>query len=195
MHGYLGETHRWVMWGSNIQTGTPNAAGAWHVDLESFLWPSLTVAVGLEHCTTANATRYIPWSHLLDTTPSALNDREDEAEALAATRSLDPRCDRVVEPAGFGDTTFFGFNARGWHSGNPTASMRRTMLFLHFQRASEPRVPLMLDYERKQWSRTPAPYIVGPSVAGGRNDVEREVYRPPSRRRTRLKRRIGRIRR
>jgi|SoiMethySBSTD1v2_1073268.scaffolds.fasta_scaffold1755110_1 hypothetical protein len=54
----------WVMWGANIRRATPNQAQAWHVDLESLLWPTVTVAIGLAGCTPESATSCIPGTHL-----------------------------------------------------------------------------------------------------------------------------------
>ncbi len=188
----LGSDERWVMWGSNIQSGTPNQAGSWHVDLESRLWPSITVAVGLAGCTEANSTSCIPYSHELDRTPAILRDQGDRAEAIAVAAGLDPRCRDVVAPVGFATGRFYAFNARIWHSGEISTSSDRVMLFMHYQRARDRRVPLMLDYAQKRWADEAAPYLSGPSPAGIDLPVNTEVHRPPSSRRRRIVRRLRR---
>ena len=168
-------TDSWVMWGPNIRTGTPNDAHRWHVDLESFLWPSLTVAIGLQGCAPEAATWFIPASHRLARAPSASRNDCDTDEVVRKASSLDDRCGEPEQITGFGDGRCYLFNARCWHRGDPTTSTDRVVLFLHYQRADERRIPYMLDYERNRWSRDPAPYIVSPAC----RHVEAAVYRPP----------------
>ncbi len=184
----LGSDQRWVMWGSNIQTGTPNQAGSWHVDIESFQWPTITVAVGLDRCTTANSTRCIPYSHGLPRTPSVLSDRSNTTEALTTAGHLDRRCSEVIAPRDFATGRFYAFNARCWHSGESATSTDRVMLFLHYHSADDPRVPLLTSYSEKTWAREPAPYLAGPSRPGHSQPVNTSLYRPPSANRRRIAR-------
>lgn len=138
-------TREWVMWGANIRRATPNQAHQWHVDLESLLWPSITVAIGLAGCTADSATWVIPGTHLVPRYPPAAT------EAVLAEGTPEQMAD-------FGDGRFYVFDARLWHRGNPETSRERLVLFLHYQRADEPRVPHMLDYQRHVWLPAPAPY-------------------------------------
>lgn len=172
-------TDRWVMWGANIRRDTPNAAHRWHLDLESFLWPTLTVAVGLEGCRAASATWFIPGAHRIGRGPRESEADGGDAAVLAAARVEDPRCGAPTPVAGFGDASFYVFNARCWHRGDPAASVGRVMLFLHYQRADARRVPFMLDYRRSRWSREAAPYLAAP----GAREVNTAVARPPLRHR------------
>ncbi|MBI1357551.1 MAG: hypothetical protein GC160_24690 [Acidobacteria bacterium] len=148
----------WVMWGANIRRDVPNQASLWHVDAESALWPTLTVVIGLRGCHAGNATRYIPHSQRLGVNPPALPE-SDGAAVVEAAAALDRRCDRVETFEGFGDGGFYLFNAAGWHCGEPTASAGRVLLFLHYQRADEPRIPYMWDYGQGLWLDYPAPYV------------------------------------
>ena len=50
-------------------------------------------------------------------------------------------------------------DANGWHAGDPSLSRDRVLLFMHFQRAADARIPLMRDYEAGTWFPTPAPYV------------------------------------
>ena len=128
----LGTPH-WVMWGPNIRRATPNQAHNWHVDLESLLWPTLTVAIGLSGCTPESATWVIPGTHHLQQPPP-------------------PNPENAQQITGFGDARFYLFNARLWHKGDPNFSHNRVVLFLHYQHASAPRIPLMLDYHLQHFS-------------------------------------------
>ena len=132
---------QWVMWGSNIRRGTPNAAHQWHTDLESDLWPSVTLALGLEGCNKHNATWFKPASH-----------RE-------LPEQRDPQ-----QPSDFGNGKFILFDAHCQHRSDPAETRERVILFTHFQLAAEPRVPHMLDHKRDHWSSEPAPFIAGPAV-------------------------------
>lgn len=153
-------TDEWVMWGSNIRTATPNAAHQWHVDLESYLWPtSVTLAVGLAGCSPAGATWFVPGTHRSRRGPRPGEDLDG----------------RGVQVGGFEDGRFYAFNAKCWHRGDPAASAGRVVLFTHLQRASEPRVPTMLDYRFNEWSREPAPYWAAPECSF----VNTAVHRPP----------------
>jgi ectoine hydroxylase-related dioxygenase (phytanoyl-CoA dioxygenase family) len=138
-------TRDWVMWGANIRRATPNQASAWHVDLESLLWPTVTVGIGLEGCTPESATWCVPGTHRLRQAPPSA-----EAEVLSHGRP--------EQIAGFGDGSFYAFNARVWHRGDPTTSQERVMLFLHYQRARDPRIPMMEDYVSQTFSTNAAPF-------------------------------------
>jgi hypothetical protein len=173
------QTDRWVMWGANIRRDTPNAAHRWHLDLESFLWPTLTVGVGLQGCSAGSATWFIPGAHRIGRGPRESEADGGDAAVLAAARGEEPRCGEPLRVAGFGDASFYVFNARCWHRGDPAASAGRVMLFLHYQRADARRVPFMLDYRRSRWSREAAPYLVSPAA----RDVNTAVARPPIRHR------------
>ena len=115
MQSLLGPDEPWVMWGPNIRRGTPNAAHTWHVDLESWYWPSITVVVGLDGCSAENATRYIPYSHELKHAPTVAPNKTDEACILRTAKSLNRRCQDVRTFADFGAGRFYAFNAKGWH--------------------------------------------------------------------------------
>ena len=60
--------------------------------------------------------------------------------------------------AGFGDGHFYVFNARTRHRGDPNSSRDRVVLLFHYQRAQDPRIPLMLDYERNLWAPEASPF-------------------------------------
>lgn len=154
----LGRQEPWVMWGPNIREDIPNQAGNWHVDCESVRWPTVTVVVGLAGCHDGNATRYIPGSHRLGRGPTPRSSVAVDA-IVADAAALDPSCDRVVTFEGFGDGRFYVFDAAGWHCGEPAAAAGRKLLFLHYQRASEPRIPYMFDYQESKWFDYPATYF------------------------------------
>ena len=150
-------TSEWVMWGANIRRGTPNQAHTWHVDLESFLWTTVTVAIGLASCAPASATWFTPGTHLSGKGPPS-----NEAAVVAHG------CPEHI--SGFGNARFYVFDARTWHRGDPTTSCDRVVLFIHYQRADQPRIPLMLDYDRQLWAREPSPYFT--TMAGRRLRAE-----------------------
>lgn len=152
-------TDELVMWGPNLQLGTPNEAGRWHTDIESWLWPTVTVVVGLAGCEPLNATRCIPGSHRLPVQPWGAADNTDADTVLRAAHRLDPRCTEITSFAGFGDGRFYVFDAKCWHAGAAARSEGRESLFLHYDRASNPRVPYMRDYEDRTWFDTPATYL------------------------------------
>jgi glycosyltransferase involved in cell wall biosynthesis len=169
----------WVAWGANIQSGTPNAAHFWHTDIESVYWPNnITVAVGLRGCTGHNATRYIPGSHLFSAGPEISGDASDSQLVLASAKKIDPNCDAIVRFDGFRDGTFAVFNARGWHCGDREASVDRMVLFLHYQRAADPRIPHIRDYTKNSWFREAAAFMPNPWLG---DRYERAVYPPPFR--------------
>jgi len=162
----LGKDEPWVAWGPNVRASTPNEANRWHVDLESWIWPgSVTAVVGLSGCSEQNATRCIPGSHRLDKAPHCAGDDTDSDAVTRKARSLDERCGDVESFNGFGDGRFYLFDARCWHQGDPRTGAGVTRLFIHYQRASDPRVPHMADYERRAWLDEPAPFIESQSGA------------------------------
>ncbi|MEP7367022.1 MAG: hypothetical protein ABI972_27500 [Acidobacteriota bacterium] len=139
-------TREWVMWGPNIRRATPNQANLWHVDLESLLWPTITVAIGLAGCTPQSATWCIPGTHLRQQAPPLTE---------AAVLSHGP----PEQISDFANGRFYVFDARVWHRGDPAFSRDRVVLFLHYQRAADPRIPLMDDYVLQTWKPEPAPYF------------------------------------
>jgi hypothetical protein len=153
-------TRELVMWGANIRRATPNEAHRWHVDLESLLWPTITVAVGLSGCSPESATWCVPGTHLLSRQAPA---SEIELLSHAAPKQF----------SGFGNGRFYVFNARIWHRGDPKTSGERVVAFLHYQRASEPRIPLMLDHQKELWSRDASPFIATASARSLNRDVAR----------------------
>ena len=163
-----------VMWGPNLQVGTPNEAGLWHTDLESWLWPTVTVVVGLRGCGEANSTQCVPGSHKLPAQPWAIADNTRAAAVLAGARYLDPRCGEIQRFAGFADGRFYAFDAKCWHAGAQSASAGRELLFLHYDRADRPRIPYMKDYEDHTWFGFPAAYLSVP--AGGAVPARAGVY-------------------
>ena len=167
---------RWVAWGANIQVGTPNAAYEWHTDIESDCWPTITVAVGLSGCREENATRYLPGSHRFPVGPQACGDPTDDELVLATARMLDPRTQEIVRFEGFGDGCFTIFDAKGWHCGDAEPSVDRLALFLHYQRADDPRIPYMRDFTTNSWFEEAAAFMPNPRLGA---DVERAVYPPP----------------
>jgi hypothetical protein len=169
----LGIAEPLVMWGPNIREDIPNQAGCWHVDCESFHWPTITLALGLSGCHGGNATHYIPGSHRLGRHP-AFRPNGEAAATVADAQALDVRCDRVCSFEGFDNGKFYLFDAAGWHAGDPAVSAGRKLLFMHYQRASAPRIPYMLDYGEGRWFDYPAVYL----SSGGREN--RALYATPS---------------
>ena len=155
-------TDAWVVWGPNILRETPNAASQWHVDLESRYWASITVAIGLTGCSADAAVSCLPGTHVLARSPSSCRDAGDTDVVLRSARRAMPDCGPPERVAGFGDGRFYAFDARTWHRGAPGTATNRLILFLHYQPADVPRVPLMLDYVKHRWSSNPAPYLAGP---------------------------------
>jgi hypothetical protein len=152
-------TDELVMWGPNIQSGTPNEADLWHTDVEAWLWPSVSVFVGLEGCTLENTTKCIPHSFKAPAQPwFAANNRSDAA-TLEAARALCTDCTEIARFRGFGDGRFYVFNAKCWHAGVQQASVGRKMLFFHYDKASNPRMPYMKNYIERTWFDYPAVYL------------------------------------
>ncbi|NNE73670.1 MAG: GNAT family N-acetyltransferase [Acidimicrobiales bacterium] len=150
-------TDQWVVWGPNIRRETPNEAHRWHVDLESWYWPSITVAVGVEGCSPEAATVFLPGTARLDRLPSRARQPTDDASVVTLARQQGV----TAEPTairGLANGRFGVFDAKTWHRGVPEASAGRVLLFLHYQRADARRVPTMVDHHRHQWSTEPAPY-------------------------------------
>lgn len=152
-------TDELVMWGPNIQRGTPNEAARWHTDIESWFWPSVTVAVGLSGCTESNSTICVPGTHKLPMQPWAVADNSNNAAILAAAKRADPACDEITNFLGFGTGRFYVFNAKTWHCGVPLESGYRELLFLHYHRAADPRIPYFKNYDERTWFDFPAIYL------------------------------------
>ena len=153
-------TKAWVVWGPNILRETPGAAARWHVDLESRYWPTVTVAVGLSGCSPATAIWCLPGTHLLSRTPTWSGDARATERVLRCARRAKADVGPPEQFAEFADGRFCVFNARTWHRGTSAPSAERLVLFLHYQPADVPRVPLMLDYVRHRWSsRQAAPHL------------------------------------
>jgi len=184
------ETDDIVMWGPNLQTGTPNEAGMWHTDIESWLWPTATVAVGLAGCRQENATHCIPGSQNFEYQPWAVPpwDNTSSEKVLQGAKSLDESCDQIVSFDGFANGRFYVFDAKCWHAGAESKSVGRELLFLHYSKADDPRIPYMKDYEKKTWFDFPATWVRIGDVRVNETlySVEGKNYRGPATRGERL---------
>jgi hypothetical protein len=147
-----------VMWGPNIQRGTPNEASLWHTDIESWYWPSLTVAVGLSGCSQENSTIAIAGTHKFPVQPWSVAHNWKNDDILAAARHIDPASDKIENFRNFAPGRFYVFNAKTWHCGVPISSGTRELMFLHFQKASDPRIPYFKNYDERTWFDYPAAY-------------------------------------
>ncbi len=158
-------TDAWVVWGPNILRETANAPPPrWHVDLESRYWPTVTVAVGLSGCSAATSISFLPGTQLLARAPAWCGDDLDTDRVLRSARRTKPDVGPPEQFASFGDGRVCVFNARTWHRGSPATSTDRLVLFMQYQLANAPRVPLMLDYIRHHWSPKAAAYLAGPGA-------------------------------
>lgn len=167
----FGKNTPWVMWGANIRDGVPNDASYWHVDSESRFWETLTVVVGLAGCIEDNATLYIPYTQHHGKMPDGDIDAMDINGILSDASSHDPRSDRLEYFDGFGNGRFYAFNAAGWHCGNPASGGNRTLLFMHYQRACDARIPYMDNYLENTWQAIAAPYVSGRTSAGSQHST------------------------
>lgn len=179
----------WVMWGANIQKGTPNQAYEWHIDFESKFFDTITVMIGLEGCRQENATTCIPYTHLFDYGPGRRWHDASKNEIIDHTQSIDSRCDRTVQFEDFANGKFYVFNARCWHAGDVMSSKERMILILHYHKASDPRIPFMTDYVKGTWQRNAAaPYL----VQNGYEKVLNLQLGRPAKNKTPLMRRVRR---
>ncbi len=152
----LGEP--WVMWGANLRRGIPNRADLWHVDLESTIWRCLTVVIGVSGCHENNSTRFISHSHCFEKAVPEGHNSDEYPTVLDAAAAQDRRC-QVKSFTGFGNGSFYGFDARGWHAGPKGIGEERLMLYMHFHPSRCPRIPLMRDYKKMIYFDKPAPYL------------------------------------
>lgn len=171
-------TDELVMWGPNLQLSTPNngAAGVWHTDIESWYWPNLvTVVVGLEGCSGNNSTQYIPGSHKFPANPwEVVNDIGNDKLVLEKAKKYNPQSTHAFQFSDFGAGRFYVFDAGGWHRGIEPLSKNRKLLFLHYDKASNPRVPYMKDHHEHEWFEFAAPFMkINSSKAF---DVNRALY-------------------
>ena len=156
--GILG-TGELVMWGPNIQCNTPTGSEMWHTDIESWLWPAVSVIVGLESCNSDNSTKCIPSSFKIDTQPWRAANNADDALVLKAANILNPECKNIEQFENFADGRFYVFDAKNWHAGALYPSRGRTVLLMHYDKASSYRIPYMENYMERTWFDYPAVYI------------------------------------
>lgn len=173
-------TDQWVMWGANIRKSIPNQAQNWHTDLESVLWPSITIALGLSGCKPEGATLFIPGSQAIGRGPaSCMSDVADTHSVVRKAQQLVADCTPPCSIDGFADGRFYAFNGGCWHRANEHGADGKVVLYMHYQAAADKRIPLMLDYTSHTWSRKACPYMLSPNAGSARSDV----YQPPLRHR------------
>ena len=158
------DTDAWVVWGANILRETANGRPPWHVDLESRCWPMVTVGVGLSGCSAPASISFLPGTQHLTRSPAWCGDDTDTDRVLRSARRTKREVGAPEQFTTFGDGRFCVFNARTWHRGSPGTSTDRLVLFLQYQLADAPRVPLLLDYARHSWSPEAAAYRAGPNA-------------------------------
>lgn len=148
-----------VMWGPNLQSDTPNEAWLWHTDVEAWHWPSVSVFIGLEGCNSDNSTKCIPRSHNFPCQPWLAADNTSDEATLEAAKIFGGPETSIDQFNGFSDGKFYVFNAKCWHSGHRELSKNRKLLFIHYDKASNFRMPYMKNYIERTWFDYPAMYI------------------------------------
>eukprot|EP00550_Attheya_septentrionalis_P008651 CAMPEP_0198294292 /NCGR_PEP_ID=MMETSP1449-20131203/21659_1 /TAXON_ID=420275 /ORGANISM="Attheya septentrionalis, Strain CCMP2084" /LENGTH=330 /DNA_ID=CAMNT_0043994201 /DNA_START=92 /DNA_END=1084 /DNA_ORIENTATION=+ len=155
------DTEDLVMWGPNIQEKTPNQANFWHTDLESKVWPSssVTVFVGLKGgCFEKCSTICIPGSHKLAQEPWSVDGNNEHSESVLKAAQMFNASLQMDNFAGYDTGRFYVFDAQTWHAGN-NFSDDRIVLILHYQKASDPRIPYMRSYMESTFFDFPAPFM------------------------------------
>jgi hypothetical protein len=180
------ETDDILMWGPNLQIGTPNEAGVWHTDIESWLWPTVTVVVGLAGCQQENAPNVSRGHKILNTS---------HGQCLLGITPIPERCfkeRKLWMKVATRLSLLTGSPMESVICSTPSAGTRepkskstgRKLLFLHYSRAEDTRILYMEDYERRTWFEFPATWMrIGDAeVNENLYSVEGKNYRGPVRR-------------
>ena len=84
-----------IAWGVGISTVRPGQRHRWHVDVEHQRWLGVTIFLGLKNISQKSSMKVISGSHRIAPSPQMIG-VDDDVDALATSRRLDPRCELVT---------------------------------------------------------------------------------------------------
>lgn len=143
-----------LLWGASLVRREPGVVHAWHSDLESAAPDGRTVSVwlGLKHCTAASSLAVIPGSQhygrtLQEVRAAARVERaaSGPADALAWATAFDPSA--AIETIATEDGEAVFFDGRIWHGSDNRSPNVRTALLLQYAVPDTPiRIPASYDW-------------------------------------------------
>lgn len=135
-----------ILWGSQIIQKAPGDDHKWHVDVETFKWPSVNVWIGLENTNENASLKIISKSHTFNHTPQMLCDEEglnliDDGKIIKAALRLNNGAKLFVPNCKNGQAVFF--YGKAWHgSFNQTNKLRTAILLQYSTPASKIQIPM-----------------------------------------------------
>lgn len=132
-----------IAWGVGISTVRPGQRHRWHVDVERQRWPGVTIFLGLKDISQKSSMKVISGSHRIAPSPQMIG-VDDDVDALATSRRLDPRSELVTVAIKEGE--FFIFDGRLWHGTHNTSWKWRSAVIAQYARPDAP-IAIPLNYD------------------------------------------------
>jgi hypothetical protein len=122
-----------VAWGASVMVKVPQEIHRWHVDIEHWTWPGVSVFIGLDNVSTKTSLKLISRSHHLQARPQEFELGDDSA-ALSFAKELDPDCQLVTSQMQNGD--FIIFHGKMWHGSCNDSDKNRAAIILQYSAPS-----------------------------------------------------------
>ena len=153
-----------ILWGSQIIVKSKDQNHRWHVDVETFEWPSINVWVALKNVTPKSSLKIIPSSHKFERSPqdyiaSHNADLNNDKQILTIAESI--RTDSKIENLNLIDGEFVIFQGGIWHgSDNSTNDSRYALLLQYSSPKHLVKVPTTFDKPIKWHSARPPVMLI-----------------------------------
>jgi len=149
------------LWGVAPLVKRAGVTHAWHSDIETRCWPTLTVWLGLKGVNKNTSLQVISHTHELIKTPDALRKQgipmHSNEEVLRAAQELNPNCELIVPEMKDGDYIIFWGSM--WHGTHNTSSDSRYAATLQYSEVdANIRVPLNFEKPVHWHSQKPRCY-------------------------------------
>lgn len=136
------------LWGVAPLVKRAGVTHAWHSDIETRFWPTLTVWLGLKGVTKNTSLRIISHTHKLTTAPNTLRNQgrsmQSNEEVLSAAQALEPSCELIIPEMKDGDCIILWGSL--WHgTHNSSSNTRYAATFQYSDAGADIRIPLNFE--------------------------------------------------
>jgi ectoine hydroxylase-related dioxygenase (phytanoyl-CoA dioxygenase family) len=138
-----------LLWGYKLICQEPNKYHRWHVDVEHYKWPGVTVWLALKNLNEKTSISLITHSHDLPITPQELNTNLTE-EIVKIAQKINSNCE--LKTLFLQPLEFIVWNGMLWHSTKNESSVERYSIVLQYCNTKQrPMYPLTYNIPNTLW--------------------------------------------
>ena len=153
-----------LLWASQFIKQKPGQELEWHLDVEYGSWSGVTLWLGLKNLNNKTSVSLITHSHLLDTAPRELRNKNklshyNDTEIQKKKKKLDSRCELKKFNLNIGE--FIIWSGRVWHTtSNQSDKSRESIIFQYSTPKNITKIPANFDYPNTLWKKTKPPCVL-----------------------------------